>query len=103
MIRRPPRSTLFPYTTLFRSFTSGATRPTVHTINCAKRVLRKTIAARYRPLSAGQLRPDAMRAGAGATHSEAPNQVAGHARARKLPARRWPCQAEEVARYRGPG
>src|SRR3712207_8394420 len=25
MIRRPPRSTLFPYTTLFRSLTSGAT------------------------------------------------------------------------------
>src|SRR2546423_9634167 len=24
MIRRPPRSTLFPYTTLFRSFESGA-------------------------------------------------------------------------------
>src|SRR2546426_9275595 len=24
MIRRPPRSTLFPYTTLFRSFTSEA-------------------------------------------------------------------------------
>src|SRR3712207_9007556 len=24
MIRRPPRSTLFPYTTLFRSFTVGA-------------------------------------------------------------------------------
>src|SRR5260370_16742567 len=24
MIRRPPRSTLFPYTTLFRSATSGA-------------------------------------------------------------------------------
>src|SRR3712207_8572781 len=24
MIRRPPRSTLFPYTTLFRSLTSGA-------------------------------------------------------------------------------
>src|SRR5438105_15823828 len=23
MLRRPPRSTLFPYTTLFRSFTSG--------------------------------------------------------------------------------
>src|SRR3712207_7726781 len=23
MIRRPPRSTLFPYTTLFRSFTGG--------------------------------------------------------------------------------
>src|SRR5256885_17219724 len=27
MIRRPPRSTLFPYTTLFRSPTSGAPRP----------------------------------------------------------------------------
>src|SRR3712207_7992803 len=26
MIRRPPRSTLFPYTTLFRSFTSSATK-----------------------------------------------------------------------------
>src|SRR2546422_6042404 len=27
MIRRPPRSTLFPYTTLFRSATLGGTRP----------------------------------------------------------------------------
>src|SRR2546425_6211800 len=27
MIRRPPRSTLFPYTTLFRSGQSGAMRP----------------------------------------------------------------------------
>src|SRR2546427_11787663 len=26
MIRRPPRSTLFPYTTLFRSFVSSAAR-----------------------------------------------------------------------------
>src|SRR5437763_13360287 len=26
MIRRPPRSTLFPYTTLFRSFSRPATR-----------------------------------------------------------------------------
>src|SRR2546430_6013719 len=26
MIRRPPRSTLFPYTTLFRSHTSGSSR-----------------------------------------------------------------------------
>src|SRR3712207_9413831 len=25
MIRRPPRSTLFPYTTLFRSFAAGVT------------------------------------------------------------------------------
>src|SRR3954449_12323189 len=28
MIRRPPRSTLFPYTTLFRSGTTAFTRPT---------------------------------------------------------------------------
>src|SRR3712207_7497863 len=28
MIRRPPRSTLFPYTTLFRSTTRGPPRPT---------------------------------------------------------------------------
>src|SRR3712207_9593990 len=27
MIRRPPRSTLFPYTTLFRSHPLGAARP----------------------------------------------------------------------------
>src|SRR5258707_11662099 len=27
MIRRPPRSTLFPYTTLFRSPASGGVRP----------------------------------------------------------------------------
>src|SRR2546430_192562 len=27
MIRRPPRSTLFPYTTLFRSITNGAITP----------------------------------------------------------------------------
>src|SRR2546429_3003260 len=29
MIRRPPRSTLFPYTTLFRSLISSAARPDV--------------------------------------------------------------------------
>src|SRR2546422_6524820 len=28
MIRRPPRSTLFPYTTLFRSLVCTASRPT---------------------------------------------------------------------------
>src|SRR2546425_12419333 len=28
MIRRPPRSTLFPYTTLFRSYTATVTSPT---------------------------------------------------------------------------
>src|SRR3712207_7385197 len=29
MIRRPPRSTLFPYTTLFRSLITGELEPTV--------------------------------------------------------------------------
>src|SRR3712207_8310019 len=32
MIRRPPRSTLFPYTTLFRSIGSAAARPPAHQI-----------------------------------------------------------------------
>src|SRR2546430_4092749 len=35
MIRRPPRSTLFPYTTLFRSVgqpAAGAPRPVLHTL-----------------------------------------------------------------------
>src|SRR5256885_8154331 len=30
MIRRPPRSTLFPYTTLFRSIEGGRTGVTLH-------------------------------------------------------------------------
>src|SRR3712207_7486495 len=30
MIRRPPRSTLFPYTTLFRSVEQASRRPTLH-------------------------------------------------------------------------
>src|SRR3712207_8000503 len=31
MIRRPPRSTLFPYTTLFRSYAPNQARPRPHT------------------------------------------------------------------------
>src|SRR2546425_3912197 len=31
MIRRPPRSTLFPYTTLFRSVSAKETRPRMRT------------------------------------------------------------------------
>src|SRR3712207_8879514 len=39
MIRRPPRSTLFPYTTLFRSASvSGEAAPTLVTRNSAARV-----------------------------------------------------------------
>src|SRR5690554_8107353 len=37
MIRRPPRSTLFPYTTLFRSFLGGKTQlAAVNSINWAR-------------------------------------------------------------------
>src|SRR2546430_7222401 len=32
MIRRPPRSTLFPYTTLFRSVLVVTTKDTVHSV-----------------------------------------------------------------------
>src|SRR3712207_3274453 len=34
MIRRPPRSTLFPYTTLFRSFTAGMLSPYLDACGC---------------------------------------------------------------------
>src|SRR5438067_9917093 len=38
MIRRPPRSTLFPYTTLFRSQrTGGGIRPTIPGKTCGRR------------------------------------------------------------------
>src|SRR2546425_4003861 len=37
MIRRPPRSTLFPYTTLFRSCSSRFTKITGRTPSCAGR------------------------------------------------------------------
>src|SRR2546430_15410169 len=40
MIRRPPRSTLFPYTTLFRSFGLGGTA--VH-LFCQRRELHRTL------------------------------------------------------------
>src|SRR2546430_13574496 len=34
MIRRPPRSTLFPYTTLFRSLTKGAGQKIPNSLQC---------------------------------------------------------------------
>src|SRR2546430_4711659 len=46
MIRRPPRSTLFPYTTLFRSSAEGAVRPdpVLHrAASGARRVARRTV------------------------------------------------------------
>src|SRR3712207_7282368 len=72
MIRRPPRSTLFPYTTLFRSEGSVVTP----TVDCA---------ARDRPLSdqsmclAGQLRRTSSCRSAG--------RHIAHRRRRQLPGR----------------
>src|SRR2546422_2858189 len=37
MIRRPPRSTLFPYTTLFRSVSARVSRATTPRYNCRSR------------------------------------------------------------------
>src|SRR3712207_8841333 len=54
MIRRPPRSTLFPYTTLFRSPVHAALQP-VMAVHGAGRVLRHTGGAAG---SAVALRPD---------------------------------------------
>src|SRR3712207_8727933 len=36
MIRRPPRSTLFPYTTLFRSYTGSSCFETPTVIGCSR-------------------------------------------------------------------
>src|SRR2546427_10264723 len=45
MIRRPPRSTLFPYTTLFRSYSAAATLSAwLITAGVQKQVLREAIA-----------------------------------------------------------
>src|SRR2546422_4899223 len=39
MIRRPPRSTLFPYTTLFRSYSPGSHSRGLRCVGVAKRAL----------------------------------------------------------------
>src|ERR1051326_5508052 len=44
MIRRPPRSTLFPYTTLFRSaLTRSITRPIHQVVNVAQEISRGNV------------------------------------------------------------
>src|SRR2546422_5285980 len=40
MIRRPPRSTLFPYTTLFRSYSAVPTSPAASPPNACERAVR---------------------------------------------------------------
>src|SRR2546425_4728985 len=50
MIRRPPRSTLFPYTTLFRSVNSNSTTPT--SAKTSTRATSSTTSSPYGPSSA---------------------------------------------------
>src|SRR3712207_8449835 len=60
MIRRPPRSTLFPYTTLFRSRADERLQPTLLLLHArrgralprARALLRRGTAATYRARSA---------------------------------------------------
>src|SRR5688500_19488820 len=49
MLRRPPRSTLFPYTTLFRSADAGARRRTAQKNSGGCRALRAARRALARP------------------------------------------------------
>src|SRR3989449_4436570 len=52
MIRRPPRSTLFPYTTLFRSPAAARSRMTRSTATCAEKVERLAAIDWRAPVSA---------------------------------------------------
>src|SRR5258706_10173334 len=63
MIRRPPRSTLFPYTTLFRSLGLDAHARTAGDRARARR-------RRPRPASPAVARQPVLRAGAGEARSE---------------------------------
>src|SRR2546430_13721908 len=62
MIRRPPRSTLFPYTTLFRSFVSTGLTPSVDGFQVQGRL---TLAGQTRDVSCdvrAAVGPDTLRA-----------------------------------------
>src|SRR5258708_38813142 len=48
MIRRPPRSTLFPYTTLFRSDRAPALEPRECTPGAQQRLLQRVFCVRHR-------------------------------------------------------
>src|SRR3712207_8300262 len=54
MIRRPPRSTLFPYTTLFRSSTCAGARPRSGCTRCPRRPIRKPRRAPRHPTPSDQ-------------------------------------------------
>src|SRR5258708_26490590 len=48
MIRRPPRSTLFPYTTLFRSMVNTKMKPTENSMGVSKVMEPRHMVARLR-------------------------------------------------------
>src|SRR5256886_5084479 len=102
MIRRPPRSTLFPYTTLFRSATWGVENRT-----CALRVIQggpKSQRVEYR-IAAADINPYLALAAAigsglwGIEHRIEPDEpISGNAYDRKLPAgRQLPRTLSEAA------
>src|SRR3712207_8262882 len=69
MIRRPPRSTLFPYTTLFRSWSATVNMATpmfVTVVGVLVEVLMPVGRAGSAELIGGRLRPRVERHGAGA-------------------------------------
>src|SRR3712207_8485410 len=66
MIRRPPRSTLFPYTTLFRSRGPRARRASHHQ---RAGPVRRSLARRDRHLYAGRRAPAAAAAGRSEEHT----------------------------------
>src|SRR3712207_8296230 len=56
MIRRPPRSTLFPYTTLFRSQDKAKGRPEGEELDLRERLRREALRRRRPRLLAARLR-----------------------------------------------
>src|SRR2546422_10003591 len=80
MIRRPPRSTLFPYTTLFRSLARWASGAVLLLAECS---LPKEMAMdiHLTPEQAGELARDAKARELGLTHFYPPVETSDPARA----------------------
>src|SRR2546422_6459906 len=80
MIRRPPRSTLFPYTTLFRSLARWASGADLLLAECS---LPKEMAMdiHLTPEQAGELAPDAQAPQLVFTHFYPPGETSDPARA----------------------
>src|SRR2546422_7183385 len=72
MIRRPPRSTLFPYTTLFRSHLSSCPRNDLSSLRIVNRnrVHRAGVARAQQSLALDDLGRDEHRDGVGVQRSE---------------------------------